>query len=139
MKKNRTNKALVLHALPGIYAVCRFDPHIPLPQSVLDALAPPQADGFCSLTRTADELSLVVRQEDVPLGCQVEAGWRCLKVLGPLDFGLVGILAGLSAVLAGAGISLFAVSTYDTDYILVKAGDFPAALAVLKDSGYTVA
>jgi len=91
---------------------------------------------FFSITRTSDELSIVV-SEDIGLsGTPREAGWACIKVLGPLDFGLTGILAGISGVLAEEGISIFAVSTFDTDYILLKQENCGRARRVLENAGY---
>ena len=119
---------LTLTLLPDRLAVCRLAP---------DAALPPWLDwsgGLISLTRTSDELSIVCAEERVPDTVQAERGWRALKVLGPLDFALTGILAGLAAPLAEAGISLFALSTYDTDYVLVRAADLERALAVLRQS-----
>ena len=69
---------------------------------------------------------------------QVETDWSALKVMGPLDFALTGILAGLASVLADAGISLFALSTYDTDYVLVKSAKLDDACTALADAGYEV-
>ncbi len=71
-------------------------------------------------------------------GIQSSRGWRCLRVEGPLDFALVGMLASLASPLAAAGISIFAVSTYDTDYLLVREGDVPAALQALHGTGHIV-
>jgi len=91
---------------------------------------------FFSITRTSDELSIVV-SEDIGLsGTRREAGWACIKVLGPLDFGLTGILAGISGILAEEGISIFSVSTFDTDYILVKQENCHRARLVLETAGY---
>ncbi len=102
------------------------------------------AGGFVSVTRTSDELSLVVAEEAVPRGAtadglRVQSGWRCLKVAGPLDFSLVGILASLAVPLAEAGVSIFAISTFDTDYLLVPASDLARAVAELKVRGHRVA
>jgi len=106
---------LTLSLLPGQYAVCRLLP---------DAPTPDWARGeFVSVTQTAEELSVVCEEQRVPDGVQCERGWRCFKVQGPLDFSLVGVLASLLAPLAEAGIPVFAVSTYDTDYILVREAD----------------
>jgi len=91
---------------------------------------------FWSVTQIGDELSLVIPQDRVQPGWKAESGWRCIQVLGPLDFGLTGILSHLSGVLAGAGISIFALSTYDTDYILVKESSVARAREVLAESGY---
>lgn len=117
-----------LELLPDQYAVCRFAPQAPL-----TGLIPPS--GFFALTHTDDELSLVVSETAVQPDWTAERGWRALKVLGPLDFNLVGILSSLAAPLAAAGISIFAVSTYDTDYLLLKAEKLPAAVDTLQTAG----
>ena len=78
------------------------------------------------------------KQSDVPEGVKCEKGWRCLKVEGPLDFGLTGILASLAQPLAEAKISIFAISTFDTDYILVKDENFKAAVLALSSAGHEI-
>lgn len=123
--------ALTLAVLPGTYAVCRLDGGATVPGWATSG-------SFFSVTRTADELSVVCEQGAVSEGVLCEGGWRCLKVRGPLDFGLTGILASLALPLAEAGISIFALSTYDTDYIMVKATDLEEAVAVLSGSGHTI-
>jgi len=80
----------------------------------------------------------VCTAEPVPDDVQHTAGWRALKVRGPLDFGLVGFLAGLSATLADAGVSIFAISTYDTDFILVRDDQLEAAVEALKGASFQV-
>lgn len=122
---------LTLTMVPGRLAICRLAAGEPIPaQAVLG--------NFFSVTRTVEELSIVCHEALAPAGSQVEGGWRALKVAGPLDFALTGILAGLSGALAGAGISLFAISTYDTDYVLVRATDLDGAIAALKAAGFGV-
>lgn len=91
-----------------------------------------------SLTRTRDELSVVCAQHLVPNELQAERDWRCLGVVGPLPFALTGILLSLAQPLAEQGISIFAVSTFDTDYLLIKASTLGAAIAALQDAGHTV-
>ena len=81
---------------------------------------------------------MVVPEEAVPPDCRAEPGWRCLKVLGPLDFGLTGILASVAAPLAEAGVSVFALSTYDTDYFLLRQADLTTAKRALAEKGHTV-
>ena len=122
---------LTLSILPRRLAVCRLDPDALLDQAVLSG-------DLWSVTRTADELSLVMAEELVQPDWQSEGGWRALKVQGPLDFNLVGILSMLSGALTAAGISLFALSTYDTDYILVKESDLAAAVRALEGVGCRV-
>lgn len=90
--------------------------------------------------RTDGEISLVCPTEDVPTGGVLarEDGWRAIRVRGPLDFSLIGILAGISKALAEAGIGIFVVSTFDTDYVLVKGGDLGRALDALSRAGYGI-
>ena len=95
--------------------------------------------GFCSIARTDDEISVVCETANVPeRPISREDGWRAFKVEGPLDFSLVGILANISRALADAGVGLFAVSTYNTDYILVKKENLLRALEALRAAGYEI-
>lgn len=94
---------------------------------------------FYLIGKTDEELSLVCKTEDVPQNIsERDDGWRGFRIRGVLDFSLIGILSGLSAILADHKIGIFAVSTYNTDYILVKEENFETALTVLSDAGYTV-
>ena len=93
---------------------------------------------FLSVTRTPDEVSVVSLVDDVPEDAEVEAGWSCLKVAGPLAFELTGVLASLSGVLANAAIPIFVVSTFDTDYLLVRTQDLARAREVLEADGHQV-
>jgi hypothetical protein len=124
-------RSLSLLVLEETYAVCRLGP---------DAVVPSWACGgeFVSITRTSDELSIVCPQSVVPNGVQCEGGWRCLRVAGTMDFSLVGVLASLVGPLAEAGVSVFALSTFDTDYLLVKEADFEKMKAVLRQAGQTI-
>ncbi len=122
---------LTLSALPESYAVCRLGAESGVP-------AWAEGGGFVSITRTDEELSIVCAAAEVPGGVRCEGGWRCLKVSGPLDFEMVGVLASLVGPLAAAGISVFAVSTFDTDYLFVREGDLAAATAALKWAGHGV-
>ncbi len=94
--------------------------------------------GFTALVRTPRELSVVCREDSVPTHLRSERGWRCVGVLGTLDFSLVGILSGLTSILAAEGISVFAVSTFDTDYFLVRGFDLDRALSALESAGHRV-
>jgi uncharacterized protein len=125
-------KTLSLSVLPYHLAVCRLDPGATMLPGWVSELP------FWSVTRTADELSIVLPEENVPGDWKNEKGWRGLKVRGPLDFSLVGILAALAAALAAAGIPIFALSTFDTDYLLVKDQDLFHAVEVLTASGYEI-
>lgn len=109
----------------------RLAPDAPLP--------PLDFSSFLSITRTPDELSIISSTTDVPAGARAEAGWRCLKVEGPLAFEMTGVLASLSAPLARAGVPIFVVSTFDTDYVLVKAEDLEKACSALRGEGHVIA
>jgi hypothetical protein len=122
---------LCLSVLPETLAVCRLGPDAEVPDWATKGR-------FVSITRTRTELSVVADEASVPSGVRAERGWRALKIGGPIPFSAVGILADIAAPLAQAGISLFAVSTFDTDYILVKADRLEAARAALSDAGHTV-
>lgn len=122
---------MTLDVLPGRLAVCRLAPDA--------ALAPWMGEGaLSSVTRTDAELSVVCDETRVPDGVTAEGGWRALRVRGPLAFDLTGILAALSAPLAEAGVPIFAVSTFDTDVLLVKAGRLADAAAALHAAGHEV-
>lgn len=122
---------LELSILPGVLAICRLEADARIPDWGTTG-------DFLSITRTPDELSLVCPQSNVPEGVRCEQGWRCLKVAGPLDFALTGILAALATPLAQAGISIFAVSTYDTDYVLVRDEELEDAVRVLRKADHSV-
>ena len=90
------------------------------------------------MTRTAEELSIVCAAAAIPTGVRVVRGWRCLRVAGRLDFSLTGVLASIAAPLAAANVSIFAVSTSDTDYVLVPGESLTAAMEALSASGHEV-
>lgn len=119
-----------LVALPYELSVVRLEAGSPLPEWAA-------AGGFWSLTGTQEELSIVCETDLVPSGTAAVAGWRAMKVAGPLQFGEVGVLAGLTDTLARSGISVFVVSTYDTDYVLVKREALPEAATALREVGHT--
>ena len=108
----------------------------------LDATDPPPAwaaqGTLSSVARTAEELSIVCAAAAIPAGVQAVRGWRCLRVAGRLDFSLTGVLAAIAGPLAAANVSICAVSTYDTDYVLVPGESLPAAIEALSASGHEV-
>lgn len=122
-------RTLRLRALPGRFAIVRLPAGTP-------ALGWAWEGEFVSVTRTDAETSVVCLEGSVPEGTVAQRGWRCLRVEGPLAFSEVGVLASLTAPLATAGLSIFAISTYDTDYLLVQETDRPAALAALRAAGH---
>ncbi len=119
--------------LTGDYAVCRLDPGASVP----DPEGSPV--GLFSLTRTDSELSLVCREEDAPADGRKEMGWRVVRVGGPIPFAVTGVMAAIASALAGAGVSIFPVSTFDTDYILVRGSDAVRAERALEDAGFRFA
>lgn len=106
----------------------------------IQRLTPQMLEGeYCFAARTPDEISLVCPSSIAPECCTArEDGWRCLCVNGPLDFSLTGILAGIAGALAAANVPVFAVSTFDTDYILLKAESIGTGVRALEAAGYTV-
>jgi hypothetical protein len=120
--------ALRLRATPWRLAVCRFPADAPLPAWVFHAEAE-----FYSVTRTPGELSVVCAEDDLPpsAGAYVERGWRAFELVGPVPFSTTGVISGLTAPLAEAGIGVFVISTYDTDYLLVKAAVFERTAEIL--------
>jgi hypothetical protein len=129
--------ALRLALLPGELTLCRLAADAPLPAWALDALDTPAP--FACVARTADELSIVCAAAPVPAAVDgvVARGWRALRVDGPLDLALVGIMARLAVPLADAGVSIFPVATHDTDYVLVRETQLDAAVAALRAAGHT--
>jgi hypothetical protein len=123
--------ALTLGVLKGRFSINRLDPSSEIPKHV-------QKQQFVCIARTSEELSIVASEEITIDAEKIDSGWRCFFVKGPLAFELIGILAGISRVLADAKISIFAISTYDTDYILVKDSVFEQACSALSNAGYTI-
>jgi len=123
-------KPLTLVVLPECYAICRLAADAPWPAWAIG--------NFVSVTRTADELSVVCPQKAVPPETRCESGWRCLRVAGTLDFATVGIVASLTTPLAEAGISVFVLSTYDSDYLMVREQVFERACQVLRSRGHVI-
>ena len=122
---------MTLDLIPGSYAVCRWAPD--------ESLSPSITEGtFFSVTRTPTELSAVCDVAAVPPGVKTDGPWSVLAVRGPLDLNMTGVLAGLTAPLAAAGISIFAISTYDTDYLLVRNHDLDRAILVLREAGHDI-
>ena len=125
-------EVLDLDVLEPVLWICRLPPEAPMPGWS-------EAPGaFFSVTRTAEELSIVCPARALPAGIQAQGPFRALKVMGPLPFEWVGILAALSSCLAKVGLSIFAISTFDTDYLLVKEEDLPAAKEALAGAGHRV-
>jgi uncharacterized protein len=123
---------MLLMVIEARLAVCRVAADGAIPDWV------DRAGDFVSITRTPDELSIVCASDAVPPGVPVEGPWRAFKVQGPLVMTLIGVVATLANPLADAGISIFAISTYDTDYVLVHEPDLDAAIEALIAAGHIV-
>jgi hypothetical protein len=122
---------LELSLLPERFAITRLAADSPIPAWATEG-------PFFSVTRTGDELSVVTELSRVPADIQSQPGWRVLKVHGPFALSEIGVLAALATPLAEARISLFAVSTFDTDYLLVASETLSAAVAALERAGHTI-
>jgi hypothetical protein len=122
---------LTLQILQGQFTVHRLPAGSEAPAQVWES-------DFLTVSKTDDEVSIVCRA-GIPLPAEQSVdGWSCFKVLGPLDFSLTGVLASLATCLADAGVSIFAISTYDTDYILVKSDRLATATRALATAGYLI-
>lgn len=130
-KSDRMLKTLTLKLLKTEFGVCRLGADEKIPAWC-------QQGSFYSMTRTSDELSIVCEQQVIPPDIKCERDWRIFKILGPLDFSLIGILAQIGQVMAEKQISIFALSTYDTDYILVRLDKVNDAEQALIGAGYQV-
>ena len=116
-----------IKALAEMFSVCKVE----------DAAQIDLQKEFCFAAKTDEEISLVCQTKDVPaVTIARDDGWKCFRIQGTLDFSLIGILAKISAILAEQKIGIFAISTYNTDYILVKQENFVKALQVLAEHGY---
>mgnify|MGYP000671957474 CR=1 FL=1 len=124
-------KSLTLRLLSNTFSIHSLPAHSDIPSAVLSA------DMFF-IAKTNDEVSIVVPESVKIASEDVETDWQALEVVGPLDFTLTGIMSSISTVLANEKISIFAISTFDTDYILVKSNTLEAAIAALRENQYKV-
>ena len=122
---------LRIRLLQGTYAVCQIKDT----ENILNCF---DEKDFFSITKTEDEISVVMLQDKISSDVKVEKDWRILKVEGTLDFSLIGILAKISEILAKNSISIFVISTFNTDYILVKEEKIEKAMTVLSEEGYEI-
>ena len=124
-------RQLELTLLPERFAISRLAADAAIPEWATQGR-------FFSVTRTGDELSIVTELSRVPVGVASQAGWRVMKVHGPFVLSEIGVLAALATPLAEARVSLFAISTFDTDYLLVASETLSAATAALERAGHTI-
>lgn len=128
---SRSKRCFDLTVLPGSFAIVRLTADAPVPGWATQG-------GFFSVTRTDDEVSVVCPADQVPAGFAAETGWRALKVKGPFALSEIGVLAALAASLADANVSVLAISTFDTDYLLVGERQLRAAVTALKGAGHRI-
>jgi hypothetical protein len=124
-------RTLELSLLPETFAICRLAPETAVPEWATQG-------GFFSITRSSDELSVIAERALVPDRLRTSASWRVMKLHGPFDFSEVGVLASLLEQLAAAGVSVFTISTFDTDYLLVQSSQLREAVAGLRNAAHTV-
>ena len=126
-----SHRRFELSLLPGNFSIIRLEANERIPTWAAKGT-------FVSTTRTADELSIVCSAENVPENLRTKINWRAFKLHGPFALPEVGVLAALAAPLAQAELSLFVISTFDTDYLLVDAEQLPRAVAALEGAGHTI-
>jgi hypothetical protein len=120
-----------IDVMPGTYAVCRLARSAAIPTWAT-------IGAFVSITRTSDELSIICASAAVPHDTVASHDWRTFKLRGPFDMDLVGVMLSVAAPLAAAGVSIMPISTYDTDYVLVRDQQFTLAVASLRRAGHVV-
>jgi hypothetical protein len=120
---------LKLQVLGESMAICRMEAKLPLPDWACEG-------DFYSITRSSEELSIICPADIIPTGVKADSGWHAIKVVGPLDFSLTGVLSSLLEPLAAANISILSLSTYDTDYVFVRTEVLEDALQVLQTAGH---
>lgn len=123
------SRKLSLKLLPDRMTVCRFDPAAAVPDWI-------DPSGFYAVIRTDEELTIICAEAIVARGTTREAGWRCFKVRGPLDFSEIGIIFSLTQPLTQNRVPVFVISTFDTDYFMVKERDLAKTIEVLTSAGH---
>ena len=131
MKEGKAVPKLSFIILRETFAICRLDKDAPIPDWAFQS-------GLFSITRTKEELSIVCPQINIPKGIICNQGWSCLKVKGPLDLTSTGVISSIALTLEQEGISLFSISTYDTDYVMVREKDLEKAIFALAKAGQQI-
>jgi hypothetical protein len=126
-----TDRKLALSVLPKTFVICKLPADAPVPAWATQGK-------FFSITHTSEELSVVAEADVVPENLRGDMNWRAMKAHGPFAFSEVGVLAALVAPLTEAGISVFTISTFDTDYLFTGESQLQAAAAALRKAGHTV-
>jgi len=127
-----TSRTLTLSVVHGLFAIVKLSPESAIPDWAT-------GNEFFSVTRNAEELSLVVSESNLPSSLDASRGWRLFKVHGPFAFTEVGVVAALASPLARIGVGIFVISTFDTDYLLIQQEEIPAAIEALEHAGHRIA
>ncbi len=122
---------LILDLLPKRYAICRLPTGTARPER-------PENSSLFVVVHTPEELTIVVEEGSAPSGSQMDTGWRALRVRGPLDLSLIGVLSSLAAPLAKAAVGIFVVSSFDTDYVLIREDSLERGVSALVRAGHVV-
>lgn len=134
---NRSSPGVRIDLLPGAYAVCRLPAGAPVPTLPTDGGIHGHGH-VSSITVTAREISIVCPETDAPAGAEVDGGWSALIIAGPIPFDLAGVLVSVLAPLSNAGLGVFALSTFESDVVLVRAATLDRAIDLLTAAGHTV-
>ena len=126
-----TQRKLKLSLLKNKYAICTLPNTAPIPDWALTEI-------LISITRTDKELTIVCKQDMIPSELQSDINWRCFKIDGSFDLNQTGVISSISSPLADAGISIYVISTYDTDYFLVQDQNLQKAISTLSNSGHSI-
>ena len=129
MQKIAASVNLVLSVLSETFTIHKLSPDVSIPEEILNS-------NYYSVSKTENEQSVLCSELIEVKSLQSSKGWKCIIVKGPLDFNLTGILAGISDILTQGNISIFAISTFDTDYILVRTHDLSSATTKLRQANY---
>jgi hypothetical protein len=125
----RPKFSLKFRVIPGSFAICQLPADAPAPTWA-------NSGSFLSITRSGEELSIVCPEDHVPDGVKADRRWTCLKLQGPFPFSQIGVLMSFAGPLSSAGISIFAISTYDTDYVLIKEESVTRAIDALREADH---
>jgi hypothetical protein len=126
-----SHRQLKLSLLKNKYAICSLPKDAPIPEWAL-------AQSLASINRTDKELTIVCKQDIIPSQYQSDLNWRCFKIDGSFDLNQIGVISSISSPLADAGISIYVISTYDTDYFLIKDDNLEKTISTLSASGHSI-
>ena len=126
-----TQRQLRISLLKDKYGICSLPNTAPIPEWALK-------QSLVSITRTKKELTIVCPQDVIPSQCKSDLNWRCFRLDGTFDLNQIGVISSISAPLAQNGISIYVISTYDTDYFLVQQENLEQTISALSNSGHSI-